>query len=152
MCLLPYRNTLPGCVTCTEFKCIHMVTVTYHGCICDIWLSIDPEYISTRSPVIVLLCVSTRLAGPSIPIKVRNSDICFSLTHWGRDRMATVSQPSFSNAFLLMKICQHWLWFHLRLFLRAPLPIFQDCFRWWAPSHYLSQWWLDYRRIYASPG
>ena len=47
--------------------------------------------------------------------------------------------------------------FHWCLFLRVQLTIFHHWFRYWlgavqATSHYLNQWWLDYRRIYASLG
>ena len=47
--------------------------------------------------------------------------------------------------------------FHWSLFLGVQLAIFQHWFRQWlgavqATSHYLNQWWLDYRRIYASLG
>ena len=43
------------------------------------------------------------------------------------------------------------------MFLRVQLTIVHHWFRWWlgadqATSHYLNQWWLDYWRIYASPG
>ena len=43
------------------------------------------------------------------------------------------------------------------MFLRVQLTIFQHWFRLWlgavqATSHYLSQWWLVYWRIYASLG
>ena len=45
--------------------------------------------------------------------------------------------------------------FHRSLFLRVKLTIFHHWFRWWLgadqeTSHYLNQWCLDYRRIYAS--
>ena len=47
--------------------------------------------------------------------------------------------------------------FHWNLFLRVQLTIFHHWFRYWlgavqATSHYLNQWWLVYRRIYASLG
>ena len=66
-------------------------------------------------------------------------------------------QTTFSNAFSWMKIYEFRLRFHWNLFLRVQLTIFQHWFRWWlgadqAASHYLNQWWLDYRCIYASPG
>ena len=56
-----------------------------------------------------------------------------------------------------MKIYEFRLTFHWSLFLGVQLTIFQHWFRWWlgadqATSHYLNQWWLDYRRIYASLG
>ena len=55
----------------------------------------------------------------------------------------------------LMKMCEFCLRFHLSLFLRLHLTINQHWFRKWlvaiqATSHYLSQWWLVYWRIYAS--
>ena len=54
---------------------------------------------------------------------------CFNLTHWGRDKMAAVSQTMFSNAFSWMKIYEFWLIFHWSLFLRVQLTIFQHWFR-----------------------
>ena len=56
-----------------------------------------------------------------------------------------------------MKMFEFRLEFHWNLFLRVQLTIFQHWFRWWlgavqATSHYLKQWWLIYRRIYASLG
>ena len=77
------------------------------------------------------------------------------LTHWGRDKMDAISQTTFSSAFSWMKIFEFWLKFHWSLFPRVQLTIFQHWFRWWlgavqATSHYLNQWWLIYRRIYAS--
>ena len=79
------------------------------------------------------------------------------LNHWGRDKMATVSQTTLSNAFSWMKMLEFRLRFHWSLFLRVQLTIIQHWFRWWlgavqATSHYLNQWWLDCRRIYASLG
>ena len=79
------------------------------------------------------------------------------LTHWGRDKMAAISQTMFSNAFSWMKIYKFRLGFHWSLFPRVQLTISQHWFRLWldavqATSNYLNQWWLVYRRIYASFG
>ena len=52
----------------------------------------------------------------------------FYLTHWGRDKMAAILQTTLSNTCSWMKMLDQ------------------------ATSHYLNQWWLDYRRIYASLG
>ena len=57
-------------------------------------------------------------------------------THWG----------------LVLKMYEFWLIFHWSLFLRVQLTIIQHWFRQWlgtnqATSHYLNQWWLDYRLI-----
>ena len=56
-----------------------------------------------------------------------------------------------------MKLLEFRLKLHWSLFLRAQWTILQHWFRKWlgadqATSHYLNQWWLDYRRIYASLG
>ena len=61
-----------------------------------------------------------------------------NLTHWGRDKMAAISQTTFSSAFSWMKMFELRLKFHWSLFLRVQLTIFQ-C-------------WLVYRRIYESLG
>ena len=79
------------------------------------------------------------------------------LTHWGRDKIDAISQTTFSNTFSWMKIFEFRLKFHWSLFPRVRLTIFQHWFRWWlgavqATGHYLNQWWLIYRRIYASLG
>ena len=80
-----------------------------------------------------------------------------SLTHWGRDKMAAISQTTLWNAFSWMKMLEFPIKFHWSFFIRVQLTISQHWFRWWlgadqATSHYLNQWWLDYRRIYASLG
>ena len=74
------------------------------------------------------------------------------LTHWGRHKMAAVSQTTLSNAFSWMKMLEFRLRFHWSLFLRFELTIFQHWLRLWlvagqATSHYLNQWWLVYWRI-----
>ena len=80
-----------------------------------------------------------------------------ALTHCGQDKMDAISQTTFSSAISWMKMYEFRLKFHWSLFLRVQLTIFQHWFRWWlgaiqATSHYLKQWWLIYRRIYASLG
>ena len=71
--------------------------------------------------------------------------------------MDAISQTTLSNAFSWMKMLEFRLKFPWSLFIRGQLTIFQHWFRWWlgadqTTSHYLNQWWLDYRRIYASLG
>ena len=75
------------------------------------------------------------------------------LTHWGRDKMAAISQTILSNAFSY-EFRLKFLW---SLFLKVKLTVFHHWFRQWlgagqATSHYLNQWWLVYWRIYASLG
>ena len=70
----------------------------------------------------------------------------FALTHGGRDKMAAMSQTTFSNEFSWMKTFEFRLRFGWNLFLRFELTTFQHLFRWWlgadqVTSHYLNQWW-----------
>ena len=51
------------------------------------------------------------------------------LTHWGREKMAAVSQTTLSKAFSWMKILEFRFKFHWSLFLRVQLTIFQHWFR-----------------------
>ena len=97
----------------------------------------------------------------AIPVR-RIPQLCWAwaelvLTHWGRGKMAAVSQTMFSNAFSWMKMYEFRLKFHWIMFLMFQLTIFQHWFRYWlgavqATSHYLNQCWLVYWRIYASLG
>ena len=113
---------------------MHILHNQYHGC----WWPRD-----TRSNDINPIKVG--ISGPR------------TLTHWGRDKMAAVSQTTLSSAFLWMKMLEFRLRFHWSLFLRVELTIIQHWFRWWpvagqATGHYLNQWWSVYWRIYTSLG
>ena len=77
------------------------------------------------------------------------------LMHWGRDKMANISQTTFWNAFSWMKMCKFRLRFYWSLFLRVQLTICLHWFSQWVgaiqvTSHYLNQLWLVYWCIYAS--
>ena len=107
------------------------------------WLRVDPR----KSIVVANLCPQCMwYQGPGS-----------TLTHWGQDKMAAISQTTLSNSFSWMKIFQFRIKFDWSLFLRFQFTIFQHWFRWWlgagqATSHYLNQWWSVYWRIYASLG
>ena len=49
------------------------------------------------------------------------------LTHWGPEQMASISQTTYSNAFLWIKTYEFGLRLHWSLFLRFQLTIFQHC-------------------------
>ena len=51
------------------------------------------------------------------------------LTHWGRDKMAAISQTTFSNGISRMKICEFRLIFHRSLLPGVELTIYQHLFR-----------------------
>ena len=53
----------------------------------------------------------------------------FLLTHWGRDKMAAISQTTFLNAFSEMKIYEFRLRFHRSLFLEVQTTISHHWFR-----------------------
>ena len=52
-----------------------------------------------------------------------------TLTHWGRDKMAAISQMTLSNGFSWMKMLEFRSRFHWSLFPRVKLKIFQFWFR-----------------------
>ena len=95
---------------------------------------------------------------PAIDMGLHHSlTICFHLTHSGLDKMAPISQTTNSNAFSWIKMLEIRLIFHWSLFLAVESTILHHWFRLrlgadQATSQYLNQWWLDYRRIYASLG
>ena len=65
------------------------------------------------------------------------------LTHWSWDKMATIFQITFSNAFSWMIMYKFWLRFHWSLFPMVQLTIFHHWFREWlgadqATSHNLN--------------
>ena len=55
-------------------------------------------------------------------------DLIVTLTHWGRNEIS-ISQMTFSNVFSSMKMFEFRLKFHLSLFPRVQLTIFQHWFR-----------------------
>ena len=80
-----------------------------------------------------------------------------ALTHFGRDKMASISQTMFSNAFSWMKMCEFCLRLQWNLFPRVQSSIFHHLIRQWlgadqATNHYMNHWWLVYWPIYASLG
>ena len=56
------------------------------------------------------------------------------LTHWGWNKMDSISQMTFSNTFSWMKKFGFRLKFHWILFPWIQLTIFQHWFRWWPLS------------------
>ena len=55
--------------------------------------------------------------------------IAYMLTHWGRDKMAAISQMTLSSAFSWKKMAEFHLKFHWSLFIRVQLTISQHWFR-----------------------
>ena len=55
--------------------------------------------------------------------------ISSSLSHWGRDKIAAISQTTFWNSFSWMKMYEFHSRFHWSLFLRFELTIFQHWLR-----------------------
>ena len=62
-------------------------------------------------------------------ITLKNVDKYMYLTHWGRDKMATIFQTAFSYGFSSMKMHKFRLRFHWHFFPRVQSTIFQHWFR-----------------------
>ena len=62
--------------------------------------------------------LTNELLSKTTPASSR-SQCVHSLTHWGRDKMAAVSQTTLSNAFSWMKMLEFRLLFQWSLFLRV---------------------------------
>ena len=82
-----------------------------------------------------------------------------ALTYWGHDKMDAISQTAFYNAFFLNK--NMWISITSKISLkfvpRDPvnsIPALVQIMAWRhkARSHYLTQWWSVYWRMYASLG
>ena len=52
-----------------------------------------------------------------------------ALTHWGRNKMASIFQMTLWNAFSWMKMYKFRLSFHLKVFLSFEISVFQHWFR-----------------------
>ena len=72
-----------------------------------------------------------RKTRPVIKRTTLSSTILFAyaLTHWGRAKMASIFQTTFSNAFSWMKTYEFRLGFHWSLFPGVQLTIFHRWFR-----------------------
>ena len=68
-------------------------------------------------------------AGKVPATKQSTTKPCAYLTHWGRAKMAAVSQTTLSNALSWMKMLEFRLKFHWSLFLRVQLTTIQHWFR-----------------------
>ena len=73
--------------------------------------------------------VSTLRPGQNNRFRGRHFEMHFCLTHWGRDKMADISQTTFSNVFSSMKVYEFRLKFHWSWLLRIKWTIFQHWFR-----------------------
>ena len=76
--------------------------------------------------ILVLMC---RLKHLQVQYNISNTISQHCLTHWGRDKMADISQTTFSNVFCSMKIFEFRLKFHCSLFLGVQWTKFQHWFR-----------------------
>ena len=86
--------------------------------ICDVMFAFHFRWVSALIVLVTYLARWTVLCSLTVP-----------LTHWGRDKMAAISQTTFSNAFSSIKMFEFRLQFHWSLFLRVQLTIFQHWFR-----------------------
>ena len=84
--------------------------------------------IGTRSSPTIMLTTASH-EPHYVVCTSRYTDEINYLTHWGRDKMAAISQTTLSIAFSWMKMLEFRLNFHWSLFLRVRLRIFHHWFR-----------------------
>ena len=92
------------------------------------WVKLPPA--SWLSPMVKQQPWNTKLSTSALPRSPSLMEVCMKwfrvfieLTHWGRDKMAVISQ-TFSNAFSWIKMFKFWIKFHSRLFPRVHMTIF----------------------------
>ena len=93
-------------------------TVCFAGCVCVLWST--KQLLNTDDLTHYI---------PMMTYGVISNDMFVALTHWGRDKMAEIFQMTFSDVFSWMKMFEFLLKFHLSLFLRVQLTIFQYWFK-----------------------
>ena len=101
--------------------------ITFTSTFCEVCYLCVHNLCTCCSIVHCSFCINVQHCAVDAPIKIHNNTIM--LTHWGRDKMATIFQTIFSNVFSWMKMYEFRLKFHWSLFLRVLLTIFQHWFR-----------------------
>ena len=95
--------------------------------------------------------LSTTILVPSHVVRSNSNRISFDSTHLPLDKMASIWQKIFSDAFSYMKTFAFWLQFHWSLFLRVQLRITQHWLRyiWWRLKSPASR--LFTNRLFTQP-
>ena len=75
------------------------------------------------------ICNVSRCLRPSLSMDGNGLGSQRHQTHWGRDKIAAISQTTYWNRFSCMKMYEFRLKFHWSLFLMVHLTIFQYHFR-----------------------
>ena len=128
-----YRNMCDKSMVLSKQYAFNSVNIS----LVDILINIAENSLSCQLKILycilcILAVVCTFVSGSIRNCCLSTQDrgvISISLTHWGRDKMATVFQTTFSNTFSWMKMYEFRLRFHWRLFPRFDLTIFQHWFR-----------------------
>ena len=104
--------------------------IASNGCWVDFPIALAATNVQSAMCIYVWLTRQARY-GACCPVghSVEYRPDSLSLTHRGRDKMATISQTTFSNAFSWMKLYKFWLRFYWILFEMVQLTIFQYWFR-----------------------
>ena len=71
-------------------------------------------------------------------------------THWGRDKMATIFQTTFSNVFSFIERFVFWFELHWSLFQRVLFTINRQWFRYWLSAGQATSHDLNVRRDHWS--
>ena len=115
----------------TSTPYIQKLRADYCNILPDAYIALTTITTATRKTHVFLITRNAYLQlGPDLQwISIHTFQFNLLLTHWGRDKMAAIFLMTFSNAFSWMKIYEFWLGFHLSLFLRASLTIFNHWFK-----------------------
>ena len=110
---------------CPNFRAdlVKLPLMLRHG-----WVITSPSFIWMYPCSNILKC-HLCLESSYIHPQDGKSHVPWELTHWGRDKMAAISQTTLSIPFSWMKMLEFRLNFHWRLFRRVQLTIFQHWFR-----------------------
>ena len=122
MSILPHIHALTGCATISAFFFLEKKTILK---------TLNKSKEATETQIIGLQQYSGSswcfTSACSCPLWQQVS--ISTLTYWGRDKMADISQTTFSNVFSSMKMFKFRSKFHWSLFLRTQLTKFQHWFR-----------------------
>ena len=124
-------------IYCNLLDKIGSVIMRLH-CICFVSNTDNKPYQKATNAVVMLwpytICLMSKNKGSASNKKNGSPRSCLvvghhMLTHWARDKMAAISQKTFSRAFSWIKMHEIRLRFHWSLFPKVKLTIFQHWFR-----------------------
>ena len=97
-------------------QCIQNVIAIETG---DILVTVISNIFSRNNIIVFWYNISDPVFALTMMAMIYELNILILLTHWGRDKMAAISQTTLSNALSWKKMLEFRLKFHWSLFLRV---------------------------------